>query len=116
MPRPLLLALALAVAAAAAPATERLAELAATAPYGDPAGDAARAALADTAYAYSAKRWEGGVPPAVTESGPHAAVEHAAPGEAPAVPAAGAGPESVPDVGAELEGLTESDVGAPDGE
>ena len=106
----------LAASAAAAPSLERLTELAATAPYGDPEGDAARAALADNTLAYSAKRWEGGVPPAVTEAGPHATVEHAAPGEAPTVPARGV---EGPDAGAtdsELEALTESDVGAPDGE
>ena len=106
----------LAVSAAAAPSLERLVEVAATAPYGDPEGDAARAQLADNSLAYSAKRWDGGVPPAVTEAGPHATVQHAAPGEVPAVPARGVDGPDAEGTDTELEGMTESDVGAPDGE
>lgn len=120
----LLAVLAAAAAAATAPAAD-LVQLAAEGPYGDPAADAAREALADTAHAWSANReWSDGTPPLIEgrDSVQHATVELDA-DAAPAVPGFGTGPESaLPPAESTAEkvdgkeGLTESDTGAPDGE
>jgi hypothetical protein len=118
-----LLAALAAAAAAAAPVREALVQLAAEGPYGDPAADAAREALADTTRAWSANReWSDGTPPLIQgrDAVQHATVELAG-AEAPTVPALGTGPESVLPPAESVadnegvEGLSESDTGAPDG-